>query len=46
MEGNVEDETEGREGRKTAHREWISRGLDKWKDWDQNMATDKVEGNR
>ena len=34
MEGNVEDKTEGREGRKTVHRAWISRGLDKWKDRD------------
>ena len=39
----MEDEMEGKEDRKKAHSGWISRGLGKWKNRDQNMATGKAE---
>ena len=39
----MEDEIEGKDGRKKAHRGRISRRLGKVKDRDQNMATGKAE---
>ena len=39
----MEDEIGGKEDRKKAHGGWISRGLGKGKNRDQNMATGKVE---
>ena len=39
----MEDEIEGKESRKKAHGGWISRGLGKEKDRDQNMAIGKAE---
>ena len=47
LEGRMEDEIEGREGRKkSVHRGWIGRGLGRRKDRDQNMATGKGGGKR
>ena len=39
----MEDEIEGKEGRKKANGGWISRRLGKGRDRDQSMATGKAE---
>ena len=43
MEGRIEDDIEGQEDRKTAQGGWISIGLGKGKNRDQNMVTGEAE---
>ena len=45
VDDKIEDRI-GRVRRKPAHGRWISRGLGKGKDRDQNIATSSVSGNR
>ena len=47
MKSGVEDVIEvGMVRRKSAHGGWVSRGLGKGKDRDQNLATGQAEGSR